>query len=152
MPAYDVDLSFARAQSLIGGVLGQIPYQLANSSTVFIGTGTNGSILQMSANTATFVTTSTVYVNSAVNANTLRGGTTGQLVYQSAANTTAFAGPGTAGQLLVSAGAAAPVYTNTGSIYVNRAVLADNDSGGAAGGLRYQTGANASTFLAIGTA
>ena len=61
----------------------------------------------------------------------LAGGTTGQLVYQSAANTTAFAGPGTAGQILVSGGAGAPVYTNTGSIYVNRAVTADSATGSA---------------------
>jgi len=56
----------------------------------------------------------------------LAGGTTGQLHYQSAANTTAFVGPGTAGQILVSGGAGAPVYTNTSSIYVNRAVTADS--------------------------
>jgi hypothetical protein len=56
----------------------------------------------------------------------LAGGTTGQLHYQSAANTTACVGPGTSGQILVSGGAGAPVYTNTSSIYVNRAVTADS--------------------------
>ena len=57
--------------------------------------------------------------------NAIVGGTTGQIVYQSAPNTTAFAGPGTAGQLLVSAGTTStgPVFTNTGSIYVG---FADN--------------------------
>jgi len=77
------------------------------------------------------------------------GGTTGQLNYQSAANTTGFVGPGTAGQLLVSAGTSAPVYTNTTSIQVGYSA---NDLGGAAGSVRYQSAANASTFLSIGTA
>ncbi len=62
---------------------------------------------------------------SASTATNLAGGTAGQVPYQTAAGITAFYGPGTAGQLLVSAGAAAPVYTNTASIYVGRAVLAD---------------------------
>lgn len=55
----------------------------------------------------------------------LAGGTAGQVPYQTAVGATGFYGPGTAGQILVSAGAAAPVYTNTGSIYVGRANLAD---------------------------
>ena len=55
----------------------------------------------------------------------LAGGTAGQLVYQTSPGVTEFAGPGTAGQLLVSAGTGAPTYTNTGSIYVGRAVDAD---------------------------
>ena len=58
-------------------------------------------------------------------ATNVAGGTAGQLVYQSAAGSTGFVGPGTAGQLLVSAGTSSPVYTNTGSIYVGRAVDAD---------------------------
>jgi hypothetical protein len=58
-------------------------------------------------------------------ATNVAGGTAGQLVYQSAAGTTAFAGPGTAGQLLVSNGTSGPQYTNTGSIYVSNAVNAE---------------------------
>jgi len=49
---------------------------------------------------------------------------TGNIVYQSANNTTSYLTTGTAGQLLVAAGGA-PVWTSTGSIYVNRATLAD---------------------------
>jgi hypothetical protein len=66
--------------------------------------------------TITGVTTST---------NNLVGGTVGQIVYQSAPNSTAFAGPGTSGQILVSAGTTStgPVFTSTGSIYVG---FADN--------------------------
>ena len=145
--------SSVNAQTLFGGTAGQLHYQSATGVTAFAGPGTAGQILVSAGTSApTYTNTSSIYVNSSVNTEKIFGGTAGQLVYQSAANTTAFAGPGTAGQILVSAGTSAPTYTNTSSIYVNRAVLADNDAGGAAGGLRYQTAANASTFLSIGTA
>ena len=61
----------------------------------------------------------------ATSATNVVGGTAGQLHYQSAPGATAFAGPGTAGQLLVSAGTSAPVYTNTSSVYVGFANKAD---------------------------
>jgi hypothetical protein len=54
------------ATNLAGGALGQIPYQTAAGATRFISTGTTGSILQMGANTATFVTTGSIYVGRAV--------------------------------------------------------------------------------------
>jgi len=141
------------ATNLAGGTAGQVPYQTGAGATTFFGPGSVGQLL-VSAGTAapTYTSTGSIYVAFANSSNNIRAGTAGQIPYQSAANTTAFVGPGSVGQLLVSAGTAAPTYTSTGSIYVNRAVLADNDSGGAAGGLRYQTGANASTFLTIGTA
>ena len=85
-------------------------------------------------------------------ATNLAGGTAGQVPYQTNVGTTGFTGPGTSGQVLLSAGGGAPTFTNTASIHVNNANFAVNDTGGAAGSLRYQTGANASTFLAIGTA
>ena len=66
MPAYDVDLSFARAQSLIGGATGGVPYQTATSATTFVTIGTNGFVLtsngtspQWSPASATTVGTST---------------------------------------------------------------------------------------------
>ena len=66
MPAYDVDLSFARAQSLIGGATGGVPYQTATSATTFVTIGTNGYVLtsngtspQWSPASATTVGTST---------------------------------------------------------------------------------------------
>jgi len=77
-------------------------------------------------------------------------GTTGQIPYQSNVGTTLFFGPGTAGQLLVSAGAAAPVYTNTGSIYVGAAQYSNRLFGGAAGSIPYQSNADITTFLAGG--
>jgi Chaperone of endosialidase/Collagen triple helix repeat (20 copies) len=79
------------------------------------------------------------------------GGTAGQLHYQSAPDTTGFVGPGTAGQILVSAGASAPTYTNTTSIQVGYAVNILGN-GIANGALVYQSAANTTAFLAQGTA
>jgi hypothetical protein len=85
-------------------------------------------------------------------ATNIAGGTIGQLHYQTGPGATGFVSVGTAGQLLMSAGAAIPVYTNTASIYVSRAVLADtakNLPGGLAGSVPYQTGAGVTTMLPI---
>ena len=49
----------------------------------------------------------------ATNAINISGGTVGQVPYQTAPGTTSFYGPGTAGNVLVSNGAAAPSYNNT---------------------------------------
>jgi len=49
-------------------------------------------------------------INTATN---LSGGTTGQIPYQTNVGLTGFTGPGTAGDLLISNGAAAPTYKNT---------------------------------------
>ena len=54
----------------------------------------------------------------------ITGNGTGNILVQSGNNTTVFLSTGTAGQLLMSAGGV-PVFTNTSSIYVNRATLAD---------------------------
>jgi hypothetical protein len=81
----------------------------------------------------------------------ISGGTAGQLVYMSAPNVTAFAGPGTAGQILVSAGTSAPSYTNTTSIQVGYAAnILGNGAGN--GSLVYQSSANTTAFLGQGSA
>jgi hypothetical protein len=87
-------------------------------------------------------------------ATNLASGTVGQVPFQESPGITKFFGPGTAGQLLVSAGASStgPVYTNTGSIYVGRAGLADDLAGGGAGSMPYQDAANSTVFLGLGTA
>jgi hypothetical protein len=92
-----------------------------------------------------------MYVANAVVSTNLRGGTIGQLHVQTAASTSGFVGPGTAGQLLVSAGAASPVYTNTGSIYVQDAVVSTNLRGGTAMAVPYQSSAGTTAFVAAGT-
>jgi hypothetical protein len=136
------------ANNLTNGTAGQVPYQTGAGATSFYGPGTAGQILVSAGTSApTYTNTASIYVGNAAVANILNAGNTGtqyvgfadksnniiagtagQLVYQSAGSTTGFVGPGTAGQILVSAGASAPVYTNTSSIYVNRAISADSAS------------------------
>ena len=141
------------ATNIAGGTAGQVHYQTAPGLTGFYGPGTAGQIL-LSAGAAApvYTNTSSIFVGAASSAVNIFGGTTGQLHYQSAAGVTAFAGPGTAGQLLVSAGAAAPVYTNTASIYVGAATSAVNLFGGTAGQIHYQSAAGATAFAGPGTA
>ena len=81
-------------------------------------------------------------------ATNLGGGSAGQLVYQSAFGVSGYVGPGTAGQVLLSNGAAAPVYTNTASIVVGSSL---NIAGGAAGSLHIQSASGQTTMLPIGT-
>jgi hypothetical protein len=109
---------------------------VANALTISTGlsgspsTSYNGSAaITLTLNTATLMASSVA----------IAGGTTGQLVYQSAANTTGFVGPGTAGQFLQSAGAGAPTYVSTGTMYVQRAVQADSASGNAGSSSQVQT-------------
>lgn len=116
------------ATNLAGGATGSIPYQTAAGRTSFIGIGSIGQILQSNGTTATWVSTGSLIAGTAFTATAILNGTAGQILYQSAPGVTAFAGPGTAGQILVSAGTAAPVYTNTGSIYVGNATRVDTSA------------------------
>jgi hypothetical protein len=93
-------------------------------------------------------------VGTTTSATNIANGTTGQVPFQESQGVTKFFGPGTAGQLLVSAGASStgPVYTNTASIYVGRAGLADDLSGGGTGSMPYQDAVDSTVFLGLGTA
>jgi hypothetical protein len=111
--------------NLSGGATGSIPYQTAAGRTSFIGIGSTGQILQSNGTTATWVSTGSLIAGTAFTATAILNGTAGQILYQSAPGVTAFAGPGTAGQILVSAGTSAPVYTSTASIYVGNSARVD---------------------------
>jgi len=78
------------SSNLSGGTDGSIPYQVSPGVTGFIGTGTEGSILQMGSNTATFITTSNIYVNRSVFTDNIFGGFSNQIPYQLTMNTTVF--------------------------------------------------------------
>jgi hypothetical protein len=139
------------ADNLRGGVAGSIPIQTAAGVTGFISTSVAGYVLTMGTNSASWQALTGLASGSATTATNLAGGTAGQVPYQTAGGLTSFYGPGTAGQILVSAGAAAPTYTSTGSIYVNSSRFADELTGGAAGSLPYQAASNDTTFLGLGT-
>jgi hypothetical protein len=125
------------ATNIAGGGVNQVPYQATTGTTQFFGPGTAGQILISNGTTAggpTFVNTNTFvigYANTALNvasassssfattatyANTatdIAGGTAGQILYQINPGDTSFAGPGTAGNVLISNGTSAPTYNNT---------------------------------------
>jgi len=101
------------ATSLAGGATGSIPYQTANGTTAFIPIGSNGYVLTAGATTATWVAVSSLSAGNATTATNIAGGATGSIPYQTTAGITGFYGPGTAGDLLISNGAAAPSYNNT---------------------------------------
>ena len=90
-----------------GIALGNGDFTATNGTTITLNVGrTLGDVIriQSAATSVNAVTTSAV---------TVLGGTSGQLLYQSASGTTAFAGPGTAGQVLISQGTGAPLYQST---------------------------------------
>jgi hypothetical protein len=139
------------ATNVSGGTAGQIHYQSAPGVTQFAGPGTSGQVLVSAGTTSTgpvFTNASSIQVGYATN---ILNGTAGQLHYQSSTSTTSFAGPGTAGQLLVSAGSTStgPVFTSTSSIQVG---FAANILGGSTGTLVYQSNTNTTAMLAATTA
>jgi hypothetical protein len=75
MSTLDVQLSFSRATSLIGGATGGLPYQAATSSTVFAPIGSNGTILQSNGTTATWVALGGVSAGSSGQLNTIAANT-----------------------------------------------------------------------------
>jgi hypothetical protein len=142
------------ATNIAGGLAGQLVYQQAPGITQFAGPGTSGQFLKSNGSSApTYVDTSTMYVGYSVTATHVNLGNTGQLVYQTAQNRTSFVGTGTVGNLLVSAGTTStgPVFTSTGSIYVNNSVLADNIRLGTAGQIPYQVTTSTTGFFGPGT-
>jgi hypothetical protein len=88
------------ATNLAGGTAGAIPYQTAPGNTGFISIGTTGTLLQSNGTIATWVTTSTLTVASAVTATNLASGTAGAILYQTAPGVTGFIGTGTTGYVL----------------------------------------------------
>ena len=92
-------------------------------------------------------------VGSSTTATNLAGGTAAQLAFQVSPGKTSFAGPGTAGQILVSAGSTStgPVFTNTSTIRVGFATNATTLENGTAQSIHYQSAIGVTAFLAAGT-
>jgi hypothetical protein len=136
--------------NLGGGALGSIPYQLGLNATAFIGIGPNTALLQSNGTTATWATTATITVATAINAGTsvrLAGGAVGSIPYQSATGNTAFIGIGPAGSILQSNGTTA-TWLATGTTIVGSSV---NINGGLAGFIPFQESPNVTKFISTGT-
>jgi len=134
------------ATNVASGATGSIPYQSAAGTTTFVAAGTAGQVLTISGGLPTWATSGTATL-----ATNLAGGAAGRIAYQSALDTTAFVAAGTAGQLLIANGTSAPSWATPSTITVGTASTAIDLSGGVLGSIPYQTGAGATTFLALGT-
>jgi hypothetical protein len=141
------------ATNLTGGKTGSIPYQSTNGITQFINTGTVGSLLQMGATTASFVSTSSIHVKyadyavntigtanfagTATTSTNLAGGIAGQVPYQTAPGRTSFFGPGLAGTVLIGKGATVPEFSTnlplSGALFVG---VSTTSSGAVVGEIR----------------
>ena len=152
-----IDGSISTASNIAGGTAGSIVYQDAVGRTRFIGIGGNGNLLQSNGSTATFVSTTTLLVGSAVTAgatNNLGGGATGSIPYQITLNQTGFIGIGPNTSLLQSNGTTA-TWVGTSSITVNNAITAGTASdlgGGSVGSIPYQAATGDTAFIGIGAA
>ena len=85
----------------------------------------------------------------ATTATNLRQGTVGQIPFQTNTGTTGFFGPGTNGQLLVSAGTSTSghLFVNTSNFVIG---YSTSTVGGLPGSLLYQSAANRTAFIDIG--
>ena len=148
------------ANNLSGGKQGFIPIQNGIDSTAFIGTGTIGTVLQMtSVTTATWSFLSELVVGNANTSTNISGGDAGKVPYQSAPGRTSFSNSGTIGQVFISGGTGSPTWLSTGSLYVGNAVRAEiannanqsnNLNGGSTGSIPIQSATSATAFIPIG--
>lgn len=145
------------ALNINGGLRGQILYQEASGVTKFIGTGTEGSILQMGATTASFVSSSTLVVGRALfaNSSTLAGDIArnptggGALIYQAGLNDTRILTTGTAGQVLVSR-PGFPVFESTLSLTTMFVVSTEQSVSTSSGALQVTGGVGIGGNLWVG--
>jgi len=138
------------ADNLAKGAVGSIPYQSGVDTTSFIPIGANGSVLTSDGTTATWQAASGT-IGLATTATNLAGGSGGRIPYQFSAGQTGFTNSGTVGQILISGGLGSPTWASTSTITVGRASIADNVAGGGVGSILYQSGANVTSFISIGT-
>jgi hypothetical protein len=151
----NINGTISTATNVENGLPGSLVYQRSTSTTDFITIGSTGTILQSNGYTATFVSTSTLFVQTSVYssyASNILNGTAGQLVYQQATSSTSFIGPGIPGQILVSDGTNGPIYVNTGNIYVGTALKTNSLIGGNTGDIPLQISTGTTSFIKAGNA
>ena len=143
--------SAGTATSIASGRAGQIPIQNSTGSTTFIPSGAAGTLLQAGAgNTATWVSTTTLWVGNALQANAstnISGGAAGGLPVQTNAGVTSFVAIGTAGYVLTSVGGY-PTWTASS---LQTSGTATNIASGSAGQIPIQNAAGVTTFIPLGT-
>ena len=158
-------LSVGTSTNIAGGAAGSLPYQTAAATTTTLGIGTAGQVLTVNSGaTAPQWTTLT-----GVAVTTFSGGTTGFTPNTATSGAVTLAGTlvasnggtGVAGTLTGisymngtsahTVATAAQVVSTIGTTAVTNSTNTTNILGGAAGSLPYQTGANTTSLLALGT-
>jgi hypothetical protein len=104
---------------LAGGASNSIVYQSAPNTTAFLAPATTSGWVLSSTGVSSAPTWIKVSTEGATTATNIGGGTLGQIPFQTGTGLTSFFGPGTAGNLLVSAGT-----TSTGPVFQNTLTLA----------------------------
>lgn len=137
-------LTAGKATDVAGGTAGALLYQSAPDDTGFISIGAANTYLISNGTSPVWTAGSGLTIGKAVD---IAFGTAGDLLYQSAANDTAFLGIGTAGTVLVSSGTA-PQWAAQSTLTAGKAT---NVAGGAAGKIVYQTAADTTGFVDVGT-
>lgn len=117
--------------------------------TPILGTPQSGNFSTGTFTWPTFNQNTTGNASTATTANNLSGTTQYSLPYQSASATTGYLSPGTANSVLITNGVgSAPSWATQASLSVGSAT---NIAGGTAGAIAYNSAANTTTFLTLGT-
>ena len=107
------------ATNIAGGSSNSIVYQSSTGTTAFLSPATTSGWVLASTGVSSAPTWIKVATESATTATNIGGGTLGQIPFQTGTGLTSFFGPGTAGNVLVSAGT-----TSTGPVFQNTLTLA----------------------------
>jgi hypothetical protein len=91
--------------------VGDTLYASGSGTLSKLGIGTNGQVMVSNGSAPTWAAQSSLSVGTATTATNLAGGAASRIPYQTGAGTTAFIANGSAGQVLTSAGTAAPVWS-----------------------------------------
>jgi len=129
---------------------GAVAYGTGTAYAFSLAGTTNQVLLSGGTGSPTWTNQSSLSVGSATTVTNVAGGSAGSIIYQSATSTTTSLALGVADYVLT-AGASAPQYVAQSTLSVGSATTATNVAGGAAGSLVYQTGAGATSTLALGT-
>ena len=139
------------ADNIANGSFGTMPWQVAANLTSMVPWATtSGWLLSTTAFGPVWGDPDTLL--SSVKQN-IAGGTKNQIPFQTGTDLTSFFGPGSTGSVVISRGLDnnGPTFITTGSLYVGRAMLADELIGGATGSIPYQDDANSTSMLQLGS-
>jgi len=114
----------ATATNVLGGVSGQIPYQISQGITGFINIAPAGQIMvSAGSGTPQYVSTTSISVGYSTTSSNLASGSQGSIAYQTGVGLTSQLSLGTSGYFLT-AGTTAPTWSNPTSLSVGEATTA----------------------------